>query len=74
MRARPAALCPLPSEPSLTFRATVTDPNCLFCKILAGELPAQKVDEDEHTVAFLDINPWTRGHAVVVPRRHSRNL
>jgi len=52
----------------------VTDPNCLFCKILAGELPAQKVDEDEHTVAFLDINPWTRGHAVVVPRRHSRNL
>jgi histidine triad (HIT) family protein len=51
-----------------------TDPDCIFCKILAGELPAQKVDEDEHTVAFLDINPWTRGHAVVVPRRHSRNL
>ena len=52
----------------------MTDPNCIFCKILAGELPAQKVDEDEHTVAFLDINPWTRGHAVVVPKRHSRNL
>jgi len=51
-----------------------TDPDCIFCKILAGELPAQKVDEDEHTVAFLDINPWTRGHAVVVPKRHSRNL
>jgi len=32
------------------------------------------VDEDEHTVAFLDINPWTRGHALVIPRNHSRNL
>ena len=37
-------------------------------------MPAQKVDEDEHTVAFMDINPWTRGHALVVPRHHSRNL
>jgi histidine triad (HIT) family protein len=32
------------------------------------------VDEDQHTIAFLDILPWTRGHALVVPRRHSRNL
>ena|SRR5947209_12800395 len=48
--------------------------DCIFCQILAGELPAQKIDEDESTVAFLDINPWTRGHSVVVPRRHSRNL
>jgi len=48
--------------------------DCIFCKILAGELPAQKVQEDERTVAFLDINPWTRGHAVVIPRRHSANL
>ena len=52
----------------------MADPDCIFCKILAGELPAQKVDEDEHTVAFLDINPWTRGHAVVIPRRHARGL
>jgi len=52
----------------------VTDPNCLFCKILAGALPAQKVDEDEHTVAFLDINPWTRGHSLVIPKEHSRNV
>ena len=50
------------------------DPDCIFCKILAGELPGEVVQEDEHTVAFMDINPWTRGHAVVVPRRHSRNL
>ena len=50
------------------------DPDCIFCKILAGELPGQVVQEDEHTVAFMDINPWTRGHALVVPRSHSRNL
>ena len=48
--------------------------DCLFCKIVAGELPSERVDEDEHTVAFMDINPWTRGHALVIPRRHSRNL
>jgi histidine triad (HIT) family protein len=48
--------------------------DCIFCKILAGELSAETLQEDEHTVAFMDINPWTRGHAVVVARRHSRNL
>jgi histidine triad (HIT) family protein len=48
--------------------------DCVFCGIVAGEVPAEKVDEDEHTVAFMDLNPWTRGHALVVPRRHTRNL
>ena len=48
--------------------------DCIFCKIVAGELPADVVQEDEHTLAFMDINPWTRGHALVVPRTHSRNL
>ena len=48
--------------------------DCIFCKIVAGEMPAQVVDEDEHTLSFLDINPWTRGHALVIPRNHSRNL
>jgi len=48
--------------------------DCIFCKIVAGEMPAQVVDEDEHTLSFLDINPWTRGHALVIPRTHSRNL
>jgi histidine triad (HIT) family protein len=51
-----------------------SDPDCIFCKILAGELPATKVDEDEHTIAFMDINPATRGHALVIPRNHSRDL
>jgi histidine triad (HIT) family protein len=48
--------------------------DCIFCKIVAGELPAERVQEDEHTVAFMDLNPWTRGHALVIPRHHSRNL
>ena len=48
--------------------------DCIFCKIIAGELPSERVDEDEHTVAFMDLNPWTRGHALVVPRKHARNL
>jgi histidine triad (HIT) family protein len=48
--------------------------DCLFCGIVAGDVPAQIVDSDEHTVAFMDINPATRGHALVVPREHSRDL
>ena len=48
--------------------------DCIFCAIAAGELPAQIVDSDEHTVAFMDINPATRGHALVVPRAHSTDL
>jgi histidine triad (HIT) family protein len=52
----------------------VSDEDCIFCKIVAGEMPAQIVAEDEHTVAFMDISPATRGHLLVVPRRHSRNL
>jgi histidine triad (HIT) family protein len=50
------------------------DPNCLFCRILAGELPATIVAEDERTVSFMDINPATRGHALVVPREHTPDL
>lgn len=50
------------------------DPDCLFCKIVAGELPARIVDEDEHTIAFMDIAPATRGHALVIPREHSSDL
>jgi histidine triad (HIT) family protein len=52
----------------------VNDPDCIFCKIAAGELPGQIVEEDERTVAFMDINPATRGHLLVIPRAHARNL
>jgi histidine triad (HIT) family protein len=51
-----------------------SDPDCLFCKIVAGELPATKVAEDERTISFMDINPGTRGHALVVPRAHAEDL
>ena len=48
--------------------------DCLFCRILAGELPAQIVAEDERTITFMDINPATRGHALVIPRTHAEDL
>jgi len=47
---------------------------CLFCGIVAGDVPAQIVDSDEHTVAFMDISPATPGHALVVPREHAADL
>jgi len=50
------------------------DPDCLFCKIVAGELPATIVAEDERTIAFMDISPATRGHALVIPRAHARDV
>jgi histidine triad (HIT) family protein len=50
------------------------DPDCLFCKIVAGDIPATRVHEDERTIAFMDINPATRGHLLVVPREHATNL
>lgn len=53
---------------------SVTDPDCLFCKIVAGEIPATIVASDERTVSFMDINPATRGHALVVPRNHAKDL
>ena len=48
--------------------------DCLFCDIVAGDAPAEIVDSDEDTVAFMDINPATPGHALVVPRAHSADL
>jgi histidine triad (HIT) family protein len=50
------------------------DPDCLFCKIVAGELPSTVVAEDERTITFMDINPATRGHALVIPRAHARDV
>jgi histidine triad (HIT) family protein len=48
--------------------------DCLFCGIIAGDVPGQIVDSDEHTVAFMDISPATPGHALVVPRTHAADL
>jgi histidine triad (HIT) family protein len=52
----------------------MSDPDCIFCQIIAGQLPARIVAEDERTVSFMDINPATRGHALVIPREHSADL
>ena len=48
--------------------------DCLFCGIVSGDVPAEIVDSDERTVAFMDISPATRGHALVVPREHADDL
>lgn len=50
------------------------DPDCLFCKIVAGDIPSTIVAEDERTITFMDINPATRGHALVIPRAHARDV
>ena len=47
---------------------------CIFCAIVAGEAPAQILEQDEHTVSFMDINPATKGHALVIPRKHADDL
>lgn len=52
----------------------MADADCLFCKIVAGEIPSARVHEDERTVAFMDSNPGTRGHLLVVPREHVADL
>jgi histidine triad (HIT) family protein len=48
--------------------------DCIFCKIVAGEIPAQIVAQDERTLTFMDIAPATRGHALVIPKRHATDL
>lgn len=47
-----------------------TDPNCIFCKIVAGQVPSFKLLEDEATIAFMDINPVNPGHALAVAKGH----
>jgi histidine triad (HIT) family protein len=44
--------------------------DCLFCAIIAGQIPCRQIYSDESAIAFLDISPWHTGHALVVPRRH----
>lgn len=48
--------------------------DCLFCKIVAGKIPAFKVYEDERTLAFMDINPGVDGHTLVIPKTHAKDL
>ena len=48
--------------------------DCIFCRIIAGEIPSEKVYEDQQTLAFLDINPINPGHTLVVPKEHFEDL
>jgi histidine triad (HIT) family protein len=48
--------------------------DCIFCKIVAGEIPAYVIEQDEQTLTFMDIAPATRGHALVIPKRHATDL
>ncbi len=59
---------------AVDFPGVVTDPSCIFCRIVAGELPSRRIAEDDATIAFLDVNPASTGHALVVPRSHASDL
>ncbi|MGH2771708.1 MAG: HIT family protein [Actinomycetota bacterium] len=48
--------------------------DCLFCKIAVGEMPSSKVYEDDAAMAFMDINPWSRGHTLVIPKEHAATI
>ena len=48
--------------------------DCIFCAIVAGEIPSFKVYEDEQVLAYLDINPFSKGHTLVIPKKHSTGL
>lgn len=50
------------------------DADCLFCKIIAGEIPCFKLFENDETLAFMDINPANEGHALVIPKEHARDV
>jgi histidine triad (HIT) family protein len=50
------------------------DPNCIFCKIVAGQIPSKKVYEDEDLLAFHDIHPWAPVHVLVIPKRHIASM
>jgi histidine triad (HIT) family protein len=50
------------------------DPNCIFCKIVAGQIPSKKAFEDEELLAFHDINPWAPVHVLIIPKQHIATL
>ncbi len=49
---------------------SASDPNCVFCKIVAGQIPAKKVHEDDEILVFHDINPWAPVHILLIPKQH----
>ncbi len=59
---------------STSDRPSADDPDCIFCKIITGALPSRRIYEDDHSIAFLDIAAWHRGHALVVTKQHIPDL
>ena len=51
-----------------------TDPDCIFCKIVAGDIPCHKLYEDERVLAFLDVGPLSKGHTLVIPKGHCATI
>lgn len=60
--------------PAATTSALAHDPDCIFCKITAGQIPCRKVYEDEELLAFHDIAPWAPVHFLIIPKRHLPSL
>ena len=50
------------------------DPDCIFCRIVAGQVPSRKVHEDDELLAFHDIHPWAPVHILVIPKTHIATL
>jgi histidine triad (HIT) family protein len=48
--------------------------DCIFCKIIEGKIPSKKVYEDEKVFCFLDVNPKTKGHLLVIPKKHYKDI
>ena len=51
-----------------------SDPNCIFCKIVAGHIPARKAYEDDEVLAIHDIHPWAPVHVLIIPKRHIASM
>ena len=51
-----------------------TEPDCIFCRIVAGSIPSRKIHEDDELIAFHDINPWAPVHFLIVPKEHIESL
>jgi len=62
------------SEGTLDMAELHLDDDCIFCKIIRGEIPCFKVLEDDEIFAFMDVNPLAPGHALVVPKHHARDI
>jgi histidine triad (HIT) family protein len=52
----------------------MAESDCLFCRIVAGELPSTKIFDHDSVIAIMDISPWTKGHSLVIPKAHSANI